>query len=330
MKIGVVVQGGLVETLQATPLLTSVRADHPEATTTFVCPSAAEQLAPGLPLATETVFLHCLDDQPHFGAIFRLWFWLRQQRFDVIFLCGDSSRLVSAAYGAGIPTRIGLSSRIARWLLTNRIRAERGENRAASWARLSSVLGGTSVRHHLWFDPGERARQRAARRLHGSELGDGRFLVALAPGIGVGTAPPNHEFWEPERYAHLANQLTTRHGAGVVLVGTEEDKPLVTRTSEDLASPHVDLCGSVDIFETAATLAHCDLFIGGDSALHQIAAAVGTPTIGLFGGTNGALRSAYGSEHRVVQALPRQSRGRLPTLDSIRVDDILASIEAAG
>ena len=52
----------------------------------------------------------------------------------------------------------------------------------------------------------------------------------------------------------------------------------------ELADSEVlDLVGRIDPLEAAACLARCRLFVGNDSGLMHVAAAVGTPTVGLFG-----------------------------------------------
>ena len=45
----------------------------------------------------------------------------------------------------------------------------------------------------------------------------------------------------------------------------------------------IDLVGRVDLLTAAAVLRRCALFIGNDTGLMHIAAACGTPTLGLFG-----------------------------------------------
>jgi ADP-heptose:LPS heptosyltransferase len=73
--------------------------------------------------------------------------------------------------------------------------------------------------------------------------------------------------------------------------------------------------------------------VGSDTPLLQLAAAMNTPTVGLFGPTDGARGGAYGPAHRVVQALapPRYQDGvsNAATMDQIRVEDVLAGIESA-
>jgi ADP-heptose:LPS heptosyltransferase len=110
-----------------------------------------------------------------------------------------------------------------------------------------------------------------------------------------------------------------------VLLGTPEDRVYIDAMLLDVESATLDLCGELDgLAEVAAVLERCDLLVCGDSALLHLAAAVGTPSVGLFGPTSGSVRAPYGPEHRVVQALD----GVAPSLRQIRVDDVLAGIEA--
>src|SRR4051812_4034601 len=60
VNVLVVVSGGLTETLQATPLLRTLRAGLPEAHITLAAPSRAQQLAGGLPAVDATLCLRSL------------------------------------------------------------------------------------------------------------------------------------------------------------------------------------------------------------------------------------------------------------------------------
>jgi len=244
------------------------------------------------------------------------------------------------AYFAGIPRRAGVASGLATLLLTDRVEREGHENRAATWLRLAPLIGVTEKLNSPAFDPGLAARMVAEQRLLASGFEDGRLLVAVAPGNGFADAVPALSprvlAWDPERYAHLCNQLSRRHGAGVVVLGTTEDRAYVDAMLMDVESPPLDLCGELgSLGEVAAVLERCDLVVCGDSPLLHLAAAVGTQSVGLFGPTEGALRAPYGAEHRVVQAVSAAAepvRGRpvrpRPSLAQIRVDDVMAGIES--
>ena len=47
--------------------------------------------------------------------------------------------------------------------------------------------------------------------------------------------------------------------------------------------PVLDLCGRTSILQAAAVLQHATAFVGNDSGLGHIAAALGVPTITIFG-----------------------------------------------
>ena len=152
------------------------------------------------------------------------------------------------------------------------------------------------------YEPRAEATTTAERLLLSRGVGDGRLLVAIAPGHGF--AEGTVASWSPERFAHLANRLATRHGAGIVLVGDSRDREVAKSMSLDLAADTVDLCGEIDLPTTGAVIARCDLLVAADTPLLQLAAAVGTASVGLFGDSSGRLRAPAGSQHRWCRLSP--------------------------
>jgi ADP-heptose:LPS heptosyltransferase len=66
-----------------------------------------------------------------------------------------------------------------------------------------------------------------------------------------------------------------------------EECDMARRITESRAWPNVvDWTGQLTLIETAALIARADLFIGADSGPAHLAAAVGTPAMVLFSGTN--------------------------------------------
>jgi ADP-heptose:LPS heptosyltransferase len=233
-----------------------------------------------------------------------------------------------------VPRRFGPGGGLSTVLLSGRLRAQRDENRAATWLRLARLAGIHAERHLPRFEPGPVAGQQALIQLHSTGIADGRLIVAMAPGCGhsdVSGLDPTLTAWDPERWAHLANQLGARHGAGVIFVGAADDQETVHAAAADMSVPHADVTGQMDTAAVAALFRLCDLVVSGDSPLLHLAAGVGTPTVGLFGPTDGRRRGPYGAEHRVVQAVRPTGRHRdwvdPPLMDRIRVEDVLAGIE---
>ncbi|MGH7160333.1 MAG: glycosyltransferase family 9 protein, partial [Acetobacteraceae bacterium] len=111
----------------------------------------------------------------------------------------------------------------------------------------------------------------------------GEPIIALGP-----TANWAGKTWPPERFAELFHRLAAGPlgpARATILAGPGAEEralaaPLLTRLPDA-----IDLTGRLSLPEAAACLGRAALFVGNDSGLMHLAAAVGTPTIGLFGPT---------------------------------------------
>jgi heptosyltransferase-3 len=92
-------------------------------------------------------------------------------------------------------------------------------------------------------------------------------------------------------------------------------------------APALDLSGQLSLKELAALTARARLFVGVDSAPMHIAAAMGTPTIGIFGPSGDREWGPWGEGHRVVASLNHPCRpcGRAGCNDS-KVSDCLTTL----
>ncbi|HKR99626.1 MAG TPA: glycosyltransferase family 9 protein [Candidatus Dormibacteraeota bacterium] len=333
VNVAVLVSGGIAETILATPLLATLRAGDPEGQHTLLCPHSAGVIADGLPGATTVVPLRALDGRLTLGGAARAWLELRRRRLEAVAVCPPSVPALLAAFCSGIPQRVSNARGVERVLCSATAASPITENVARSWIRLAGLLGIRGEQHRPHFDPGEQAAQQADWLLGSSALADGRLLIAIAPGSGFAEHRTGVQLdWEPERYAHVANQLAIRHGAGIALVGSPADRGMIERVKLDLGAEVIDLSTASDPRTLAALLARCDLLVGGDTPLLHLAAAVGTPTVGLFGRTDGVRLGPYGPDHRIIQALGTRMDGHVAaeaaSMDQIRVEDVLASIES--
>ena len=128
----------------------------------------------------------------------------------------------------------------------------------------------------LWLGT---AQQAAANRL----VPEGGPVIALGP-----AANWQGKQWPAESFAQLAQELTGEGGlfpqARVAVLAAAGEEAQATPLLESLPdSRRIDLVGKLDLPTAAACLARSDFFIGNDSGLMHLAAAVGIPTLGLFG-----------------------------------------------
>ncbi|UCD16944.1 MAG: lipopolysaccharide heptosyltransferase II [Candidatus Zixiibacteriota bacterium] len=105
--------------------------------------------------------------------------------------------------------------------------------------------------------------------------------------------------WGADNYAQLARRLVRDLGIGVFLVGTREefdDGEIIADADKNICN----LCGQTDIELAAAVLAQARLFVGNDSGLAHLAAAIDIPLVVLSGADNPAETSPLSRKKTVI------------------------------
>jgi lipopolysaccharide heptosyltransferase II len=105
--------------------------------------------------------------------------------------------------------------------------------------------------------------------------------------LHLGTGPwGTYRRWPVTRFVGLAERLRSEFpGLTVVLCGTAADKEPVDEFIARYSGCVIRATDVGSIERTALIVGNCDLFIGNDSGVMHLAAAMGTPTLGLFGAT---------------------------------------------
>jgi lipopolysaccharide heptosyltransferase II len=205
---------------------------------------------------------------------------LRRERYGTALIMLRTWKSALAPFLAGIPERVGFVGE-ARFGLVNDLRwGERHLPRMIDHFGALALPKGAPLPAEwplpeLAVPPAELAEWRARRHLSA----DGRPVVTLAPGaVGRGKA------WPVGHYAELARMLAA-DGIHIWVLGGPQETRLAAQIAAT-AGPHVrDLTG-LDLRNAILALAAADVAVSNDSGLLHVAAALGTPTIGIFGPTS--------------------------------------------
>jgi heptosyltransferase-2 len=127
----------------------------------------------------------------------------------------------------------------------------------------------------------EEAKQRARRLLETAGLDPTKRLVALNPGATNSRA----KRWLPERFAATADQLSERDDFATIIVGTPGDRDVASAVAQHMRAKVADLTGRTTLAELKAVLACTALVISNDTGTAHVAAALGVPTVTIFGPT---------------------------------------------
>ena len=265
-----------------TPALAALREARPQATIDLL---AAAQALPILPagLVNDTLSFDRAGKNAS-RALFaadnlRLLLHIARRHYDnVVFFHHFSLRagvwkfrLIARVSGAR--RIIGLQNGKAGFLTDSLPDAGFGaRHQAQYWLDLVGLLGADS-------QPRPAQVRRAAQQLLPNSLASPNVVFHAGSG---GYSPARR--WGVAQFSQLARLLQEKCGASIVIVGQHGDSGQAL--AESLPAPHVNLTGQTKLAELADVIAHADLFVGADSGVMHIAAAVGTPVLSIFGPSN--------------------------------------------
>ncbi|MBW7877757.1 MAG: WecB/TagA/CpsF family glycosyltransferase [Anaerolineae bacterium] len=278
-----------------TPALAALRDAHPDAHIGLLTTPGAAPVVGGLGLV-DTVYT-----LPRFGianaAAMRVLRTIRAGRYDtIVFFHRLTTRAGAWKYAAlaavsGATRRIGLDNGRGRFL-TDRV-PDHGfgaPHQAASWLALVERLGA---------DPTPRPCRVAEEPY---PLPEASAWIAVHAGSGDFSMARR---WPADLLAQAVDTLADDLSAQIVVVGADgDDSPdLIAR----LKHPALDLTGKTSVPRLAGVLRQCALYVGSDSGVTHVAAAVGTPTVAVFGPTNDAAYGPWSPEGKaaVVRTMPR-------------------------
>lgn len=153
--------------------------------------------------------------------------------------------------------------------------------------------------------------------------------LAGGPFIHIHPASRWHfKCWPAESMATLIDRLQT-DGYRVVLSAAPDpaEMRMIAAIQSQLAHPVPSLAGQLSLKELAALTSRARLFIGVDSAPMHIAAAMGTPSIALFGPSGDTEWGPWGVAHRLVSSDVHPCRPcGIDGCGGSKVSDCLASL----
>ncbi len=260
---------------------------------------------------------------------------LRRSRYDVAIDLQGLIKSAMLARSSGAPRVLGFSARYAReraarWFYTQAHDPGRGglydprETRHVVDINLGllSLLGIPAPAREFPIDAVDSDAARSARGQTG-----GRYAL-----LNPGAAWPNKR-WPPERLAAIATELLARHGLMSVVLWGPGEEALAAHVVAGAKGAAV-ISARTTIADLVALARGAALMVSGDTGPTHIAAALGTPIVGIYGPTRPARNGPMSpldvtvSRDGVCQChhLRRCTRDRMCLLD-IEVAEVLDACE---
>ncbi len=215
---------------------------------------------------------------------------LREGKYASAVLLPNSLRAAGEAFAAGIPHRAGYARGGRGLLLTHSIpvppRNPVRLHQRFYYLDLVTALGGPSDET---FPALRGPKMEAASS-------DKRGVLAVCPGAEYGPA----KRWPVESFVAAARLLSEKRGLRVVLFGAPNDAPVAEQFLAQLPEAE-NRVGKTSLAEFMAGLAGAKLVLCNDSGAMHVAAALGRPTVAIFGSTEPQLTGPLGPRAAVLR-----------------------------
>jgi lipopolysaccharide heptosyltransferase II len=317
-----------------TPAIRAVREACPDAYIAYMGDARAVSLLEHTPYLNEIIPFDfsrpTWREQPRVAAL--LW----RRKFDLAIDLFGNPRSALLTFLSGARTRVGLDRPGRGRLYTVRVRDDGTPKNAIEFHMQFLRAVGIAARPlptAIYITSDERAEAR--RLLQQAAPGDGP-VVGLHPGA---TWPA--KMWLAENFAGLASMLHKRLSARVVLTAGPGDGEVIRQVQYAAGSP-LPLFADVPLRTLAALLSECTAYVANDSGPMHVAAAVGTPTIGIFGPGEENVWFPYSREaghsafrHNVpchpchLDFCNRQGEGFMECMKGLSVESVFDGVERA-
>jgi heptosyltransferase II len=234
----------------------------------------------------------------------------KRRNFDLALLFQNAFEAALIPFLAGVPLRLGYATESRQSLLTHPLalpdwRSSRHEvfyylylvTALEQMLFASSSICEGEPDASIEISETRKVEARKLLRAHG--VGEGETVVAICPGSINSRA----KRWPAERYAALADRLIESQRQ-VLLIGSRDEADVSREVATRMRNQPVVLTGKTTLDQIVAVLATVDLVVTNDTGPAHIGAALGRPTIVIFGPTNPLTTRPFSPEAEILRHPP--------------------------
>ena len=188
---------------------------------------------------------------------------------------GNASSIASLLSGAS--WRLSRSSSIRPYIYNIKVDLPVGEHKVRSYTKIAEALGANVDKPHYRLYPSSLRTESLYKILALSGVAPHRPIISIHAGAGN-----IHKQWTTKGFVEVTDWLASK-GYEVIFVGSDRDLDKIKAIMNKLSHKAHNLGGNLSLGELMALFHLSALFLGNDSGPMHLAAAMGTPVVGLFG-----------------------------------------------
>ena len=314
MRILIIKPSSLGDVVHALPTVSLIRRKFPDAHIAWLVNDSLISLLQRCPVIDEILpfereRFRSPWQWPHFAGFLAT---LRKQRFDLVVDLQGLLRSGLMSWATCAPRRIGLSdAREGARLFYNEIVRVPRAHAVERYLCAARHLGCDSTPIEFPLGVSSQVKREG--------------LIGVNPSARWAT-----KLWGSDKFAELVQRLPRER---VVLTGSAGEREQIGKIAQGCRN----VAGETDLFQLAELYRRCAVVITNDSGPMHVAAAVGTPVVGIFGPTDPSLTGPYGKEQVIFRAgIPCSpcfkdyctNKVHMECMKLITVDQVLAGAKA--
>ncbi|MBU1087232.1 MAG: lipopolysaccharide heptosyltransferase II [Candidatus Omnitrophica bacterium] len=295
-KILIINVNWLGDVIFSTPALKAIRNHFPKAYISCLVISRCEEVLKNNPRINEIIVYD--EDGKHKSLWTKIKFirYLRKKHFDTVFVLHPSLKRAMIGFLAGIPNRIGYSTKKRKFLLTQAIPANpESMHKIDYFLYLLSQAGIPIVDRKCEFFLSEQDEKDADLILKQVGLTAKDSFVVLNPGGNW-----LMKRWPVKYFSLLADWLIQKKKIKVVIAGAKGDRVLAQQIVNKVKSKLFVITGLTTLHQLAAIMVKSRCVVTADSGPMHIAVAAGANTLAIFGPTAPELTGPIGQSNAII------------------------------
>lgn len=334
-KILIIKPSSLGDIVMALPALSALRKSFPNAKISWLIRPEFAPLIKGHPYLDDIVlfdrkFLGKAWYNPQaFGALLSLVRELRKGNYDVVIDLQGLFRTASLAWLSGCKKRFGMgrTREFAHIFYTNDIDQDENSIHVVDYyLKIVQALGASTVKVEFVI-PEDGVVEDSVRDLLKNHNIDPNSYAVFVPG-----SVHRSKCWPVERFADLADKISSKFSLPIIAVGTESEKSVAKELKKIAKVSITDFVGATRLNELIAMLRAAKLVVSNDTGPGHIAAALGRPLVIMYSWSNPARIAPYGRDECMVAKEPYSRGDKIKSNDpkhdikEITVDEVFQKV----
>ena len=294
------------DSIMTIPALRALRRILPDASITLAVRPGAKGIFSEVDFIDDVLVYDRRNAFSVFGQV-REW---KRREFDLAVLFQNAFEAALIPFLAGVPVRLGYATESRQAMLTHPLplpdwRSTKHEVFYYLYLitaleqllfRTSTVCDGDP---DVSLSISESRKSEASELLRSHGVTEEKSVVAICPGSINSRA----KRWPAEAYAALADRLIEDR-RNVVLIGSKDEIDVTNEVARRMRHQPVVLTGKTTLDQITAVLGLVDLVVTNDTGPAHIAAALGCPTIVIFGPTNPLTTRPFSPKAEIIRHPP--------------------------